>query len=175
MLQLVTDEHVNPRLRRWLQLTGCCRRQLLHTSLACLGRGCRRGVGLSSAWCAVQEKDEFVENIMRDLQALGFDHDALSHTSDHFAAMLACARKLIAGGVLYADDTPVEQMREVCVFALSDCCMLWLTPNTVLVMCSQTCVPLSGRPCENAAALPLPSCFDPQRVPCLLGNHSGTR
>ena len=60
-----------------------------------------------------QEKDEFVENIMRDLQALGFQHDSLTHTSDHFQPMLACARKLITAGVLYADDTAVEQMREV--------------------------------------------------------------
>ncbi|KAK9795898.1 hypothetical protein WJX73_001913 [Symbiochloris irregularis] len=59
-----------------------------------------------------KEKDEFVENILQDLQALGFKHDAFSHTSDHFLPMLECAKKLIAAGVLYADDTPVEQMRE---------------------------------------------------------------
>lgn len=62
----------------------------------------------------IQEKDEFVENILQDLQALGFKHDAFSHTSDHFLPMMECAKKLILAGVLYADDTPVEQMREVC-------------------------------------------------------------
>lgn len=61
-----------------------------------------------------QEKDEFVENILQDLQALGFKHDAFSHTSDHFLPMQECAQKLISAGVLYADDTPVDQMREVC-------------------------------------------------------------
>lgn len=61
----------------------------------------------------LQEKDEYVDNIIHDLKALGFAYEQLSHTSDHFEPMLACARKLIAIGVLYADDTPVEQMREV--------------------------------------------------------------
>ena len=68
--------------------------------------------GASSS--GMQEKDEFVDNIVRDLHALGFRHDALSHTSDHFQPMLECARKLIRSQALYADDTPVEQMREVC-------------------------------------------------------------
>ena len=74
-----------------------------------------------SCLACVQEKNEYVENIMSDLKALGFQHDGFSHTSDHFEAMLACARKLIEAGVLYADDTPVDQMREVCIWNIDIC------------------------------------------------------
>ena len=59
-----------------------------------------------------KEKDEFVENILHDLKSLEIEADHLSYTSDHFPAMLAMAEALIKKGHLYADDTPVLQMRE---------------------------------------------------------------
>jgi glutamyl-tRNA synthetase len=59
-----------------------------------------------------KEKNEFVENILHDLKSLEVNYDQLSYTSDHFPALLEVALKLIKKGHLYADDTPVMQMRE---------------------------------------------------------------
>eukprot|EP00873_Tetraselmis_striata_P014875 jgi/Tetstr1/435139/TSEL_024106.t1 len=59
-----------------------------------------------------KEKDEFVENILTDIATLGITYDRLTYTSDYFDALLQQAELLIKAGVLYADDTPVEQMRE---------------------------------------------------------------
>ncbi|QDZ20551.1 glutamate--tRNA ligase [Chloropicon primus] len=59
-----------------------------------------------------KEKDEFVENILQDLKSLGIEADQTSYTSDHFPQLLDLAEKMIKKGFLYADDTPVEKMRE---------------------------------------------------------------
>lgn len=54
-----------------------------------------------------------MENIIADIGALGLRYEKLSYTSDYFPQMLDLAERLIKAGHLYADDTPVEQMREV--------------------------------------------------------------
>lgn len=59
-----------------------------------------------------KEKDEFVENIMKDIADLGLRYKRLTYTSDYFPQLLEMAEKLIKAGVMYADDTPVEQMRD---------------------------------------------------------------
>eukprot|EP00775_Hariotina_reticulata_P007441 gene7441-7651_t len=59
-----------------------------------------------------KEKDEFVENIIKDMQSLGLKYDTITYTSDYFPQMLDLGERLIKAGVLYADNTPVEQMRE---------------------------------------------------------------
>ena len=59
-----------------------------------------------------KEKDEFVENILNDLSSLKVKFHKTSYTSDYFPQMLTIAEKLIKKGHLYADDTPVEKMRE---------------------------------------------------------------
>ena len=61
----------------------------------------------------MQEKDEYVEQILKDVAAMGVKYDKLSYTSDFFPQMTDCADRLIKLGHLYADDTPVERMREV--------------------------------------------------------------
>ena len=72
----------------------------------------------------LQEKDEYVESILGDVAALGVKYERLSYTSDYFPQMQTCADKLIQAGILYADDTPQEQMRSVsCRFSSS----AWLT------------------------------------------------
>lgn len=53
-----------------------------------------------------------MENILTDIATLGITYDRLTYTSDYFDALLQQAELLIKAGVLYADDTPVEQMRE---------------------------------------------------------------
>lgn len=60
-----------------------------------------------------QEKEEFSENIIQDVAALGITYEKLTHTSDYFPEMLDLAERLIKKGYIYADDTPLEQMREV--------------------------------------------------------------
>lgn len=59
----------------------------------------------------MNEKVEFVENIIRDLKLIGITPDIVSSTSDHFEAIEKCCRKLIADGNAYADDTPAEKMK----------------------------------------------------------------
>ena len=60
-----------------------------------------------------QEKEEFSENIIQDVAALGITFEKLTHTSDYFPEMLDLAERLIKKGFIFADDTPLEQMREV--------------------------------------------------------------
>lgn len=59
-----------------------------------------------------KEKDEYVENIVNDIQRLGLRFEKITYTSDYFPQLLECAEKLIAEGLAYADDTPVDKMRE---------------------------------------------------------------
>lgn len=60
-----------------------------------------------------KEKDEFVDNILKDVNDLGLKYNSLSHTSQYFEQLLDVGKRLIKAGKLYADDTPVEQMRQV--------------------------------------------------------------
>ncbi|KAF6257709.1 tRNA synthetases class I, catalytic domain-containing protein [Scenedesmus sp. NREL 46B-D3] len=53
-----------------------------------------------------------VESYLREMPLLGLRPDAASHASDYFAPMIADAAALIQSGLLYADDTPVELMRQ---------------------------------------------------------------
>eukprot|EP00878_Enallax_costatus_P010415 GHUV01010871.1.p1 GENE.GHUV01010871.1~~GHUV01010871.1.p1 ORF type:complete len:501 (+),score=123.71 GHUV01010871.1:69-1571(+) len=59
-----------------------------------------------------KEKDEYTQNIIKDMQVLGLKYETITYTSDYFPQMLDLGERLIEAGVLYADDTPVEQMRE---------------------------------------------------------------
>ncbi|PRW45405.1 glutamyl-tRNA synthetase isoform A [Chlorella sorokiniana] len=59
-----------------------------------------------------KEKDEYVENIIADMKRLGLPCDAITYTSDYFPQLKDCGERLIKAGHMYADDTPVEQMRE---------------------------------------------------------------
>jgi glutamyl-tRNA synthetase len=60
-----------------------------------------------------KEKDEFVQNIIKDMADLGLKYEKLTYTSDYFPQMLDLGDRLIKAGLMYADDTPVDQMREV--------------------------------------------------------------
>jgi tRNA synthetases class I (E and Q), catalytic domain len=54
-----------------------------------------------------------VENILSDIASLGLRYERLTYTSDYFPQMIDLAERMIKAGTIYADDTPVEQMREV--------------------------------------------------------------
>ena len=60
-----------------------------------------------------KEKDEYVENILRDIGTLQLQpHGKESYTSDYFPELLEQATKMINAGLLYADSTPQEQMQK---------------------------------------------------------------
>ena len=59
----------------------------------------------------MNEKIEFVDNILRDLKTLGITPDVVSYSSDHFDAIRDYCKKLIKDGLAYADDTPAEEMK----------------------------------------------------------------
>lgn len=59
----------------------------------------------------LNEKVEFVENIIRDLKKVDIIPDRVTHTSDSFEIIEKACRKLITDGNAYADDTPAEQMK----------------------------------------------------------------
>lgn len=47
----------------------------------------------------------------QDMPLLGLTPSAISYASDHFASMATDATALVATGFLYADDTPVDEVR----------------------------------------------------------------
>lgn len=59
-----------------------------------------------------KERDEYVENIISDSRALGLKFETITYTSDYFPQLFECGERMIKEGMLYADDTPLEQMRE---------------------------------------------------------------
>lgn len=59
-----------------------------------------------------KEKCEFEESILEDLALLGVKGDRMSHTSDFFPQIEEYCVKMIQEGTCYADNTPLEQMRQ---------------------------------------------------------------
>ena len=59
-----------------------------------------------------KEKDEYVENIIADIARLGLVFEKITYTSDYFPELVDCAERMIGEGMVYADDTPVEKMRD---------------------------------------------------------------
>lgn len=59
-----------------------------------------------------KENDEYVQSIITDIHRLGLKHEPITYTSDYFPQMQEMAELLIKAGHMYADDTPVDQMRE---------------------------------------------------------------
>ena len=59
----------------------------------------------------MNEKIEFVENILRDLATLEIKPDRITYTSDYFDTTKEYMEKMIKLGLAYADDTPSEEMK----------------------------------------------------------------
>jgi len=59
----------------------------------------------------MNEKIEFVDNIIRDLGTLEIKPDRVTYTSDYFDKTKECMEQLIKLGLAYADDTPSEEMK----------------------------------------------------------------
>lgn len=60
----------------------------------------------------MNEKIEFVDNIIHDLKTLGITPDQVTYSSDHFEMLQNYMRQLINDGKAYADNTPAEEMKE---------------------------------------------------------------
>lgn len=59
-----------------------------------------------------KESNEFVENLLKDIETLGIKYDAVTYTSDYFPQLMEMAENLICNGKAYVDDTPREQMQK---------------------------------------------------------------
>ncbi|EGC35109.1 hypothetical protein DICPUDRAFT_98001 [Dictyostelium purpureum] len=59
-----------------------------------------------------KEKEEYVENIIKDINSLGIKYEKITHTSDYFDIILDYAVQMLKEGLAYVDDTPMEKMRE---------------------------------------------------------------
>ncbi|GKU91210.1 hypothetical protein SLEP1_g5111 [Rubroshorea leprosula] len=59
-----------------------------------------------------KESNEFVENLLKDIETLGIKYETVTYTSDYFPQLMEMAEKLIHEGKAYVDDTPREQMQK---------------------------------------------------------------
>ncbi|KAF3653248.1 putative nectarin-1-like [Capsicum annuum] len=59
-----------------------------------------------------KESNEFVDNLLKDIETLGIKYKTVTYTSDYFPQLMEMAEKLIREGKAYVDDTPREQMQK---------------------------------------------------------------
>ncbi|EEB08143.1 glutamate-tRNA ligase [Schizosaccharomyces japonicus yFS275] len=59
-----------------------------------------------------KEKSEYQESIVEDVALLGIKPDVLTYTSDYLDTIYQYCIDVIKAGHAYADDTPVDQMRQ---------------------------------------------------------------
>ncbi|KAK9094627.1 hypothetical protein Scep_026096 [Stephania cephalantha] len=59
-----------------------------------------------------KESNEFVENLLKDIETPGIKYDTVTYTSDYFPQLMEMAESLILKGKAYVDDTPREQMQK---------------------------------------------------------------
>ncbi|KAI8548568.1 hypothetical protein RHMOL_Rhmol07G0282600 [Rhododendron molle] len=59
-----------------------------------------------------KESNDFVENILKDIETLDIKYDKVTYTSDYFPKLMKMAEELIIQGKAYVDDTPREQMQK---------------------------------------------------------------
>ncbi|CAL4964239.1 unnamed protein product [Urochloa decumbens] len=59
-----------------------------------------------------KESNEFVENILEDIDTMGIKYDTVTYTSDYFPKLMEMAESLIKQGKAYVDNTPKQQMKD---------------------------------------------------------------
>lgn len=59
-----------------------------------------------------KESNEFVENVLKDVETMGITYEVVTYTSDYFPEMMKMAERLICEGKAYVDDTPREQLQK---------------------------------------------------------------
>nr|GEW58310.1 glutamate--tRNA ligase cytoplasmic [Tanacetum cinerariifolium] len=58
-----------------------------------------------------KESNEYVQNILKDVNLLRLKFEKVTYTSDYFPQLIKMAEKLIQEGKGYVDDTPCDQMK----------------------------------------------------------------
>ncbi|MDR2013101.1 MAG: glutamine--tRNA ligase, partial [Rhodanobacter sp.] len=87
-----------------------------HAKAICLDFGIAREFGGTTALRfddtnPAKEDIEYVEAIKRDVSWLGFEWNALRHTSDYFEVLYLCAEKLIRDGQAFVCDLSADEVR----------------------------------------------------------------
>ncbi|CAL9003118.1 unnamed protein product [Prunus brigantina] len=59
-----------------------------------------------------KESNEFVDNLLKDIETLGIKYETVTYTSDYFPQLMEMAENLIRQGKAYVDDTPREEMQK---------------------------------------------------------------
>ncbi|ONH90296.1 hypothetical protein PRUPE_8G045400 [Prunus persica] len=59
-----------------------------------------------------KESNEFVDNLLKDIETLGIKYETVTYTSDYFPQLIEMAENLIFQGKAYVDDTPHEEMQK---------------------------------------------------------------
>ncbi|KAI8555272.1 hypothetical protein RHMOL_Rhmol05G0162200 [Rhododendron molle] len=59
-----------------------------------------------------KESNEFVDNILKDIETLGIKYMMVTYTSNYFHKLMEMAERLIIQGKAYVDDTPREKMQK---------------------------------------------------------------
>ncbi|XP_071722116.1 glutamate--tRNA ligase, cytoplasmic-like [Rutidosis leptorrhynchoides] len=59
-----------------------------------------------------KESNEFVENIIKDIETLGIKYSEITYTSNYFPELIEMAENMIRQGKAYVDDTPREDMKK---------------------------------------------------------------
>ncbi|XP_008237432.1 PREDICTED: glutamate--tRNA ligase, cytoplasmic-like [Prunus mume] len=59
-----------------------------------------------------KESNEFVDNLLKDIETLGIKYETVTYTSDYFPQLMEMAENLICQGKAYVDDTPREEMQK---------------------------------------------------------------
>ncbi|CAL0320907.1 unnamed protein product [Lupinus luteus] len=59
-----------------------------------------------------KESNEFVDNLLKDIDTLGIKYEKITYTSDYFPELMEMAESLLRQGKAYVDDTPREQMQK---------------------------------------------------------------
>ncbi|EXC31017.1 putative glutamate--tRNA ligase [Morus notabilis] len=59
-----------------------------------------------------KESNEFVDNLLIDIDTLGIKYETVTFTSDYFPQLMEMAESLIRQGKAYVDDTPREEMQK---------------------------------------------------------------
>ncbi|XP_057427500.1 glutamate--tRNA ligase, cytoplasmic-like [Lotus japonicus] len=59
-----------------------------------------------------KESNEFVDNLVKDIDTLAIEYAEITYTSDYFPELMEMAEKLIRQGKAYVDDTPRVDMKK---------------------------------------------------------------
>eukprot|EP00262_Sarcandra_glabra_P015549 TRINITY_DN4809_c0_g1_i1.p1 TRINITY_DN4809_c0_g1~~TRINITY_DN4809_c0_g1_i1.p1 ORF type:complete len:740 (+),score=121.83 TRINITY_DN4809_c0_g1_i1:93-2312(+) len=126
-----------------------------------------------------KESNEFVANLLKDIETLGIEKPKVSYTSHHFKALIAMAEKLICKGKAYVDDTPQERMKEERMAGIESKCRSNSIDRNLVLWNEMIAGSERGRQCCLRGKLdmqaPNKSLRDPVYYRCNLDSHHQTQ